>query len=435
MNSKSGLMAGKRGLIMGVANDRSIAWGIAKAVHDAGAEVAFTYQGEALQKRVKPLAESLGSSLVVPCDVTDDASLDATFDAVKKAWGTLDFVVHAIAFSDKEELKGQYVSTTRANFQQTMDISCYSFTAVAERARQLMPNGGSLLTLTYFGAERVMPHYNVMGVAKAALEAQRALSRRRSRQRADPRQRDLRRADQDARGVGHRRLPLHPAVERAQRAAAAATSRSRKSATPALYLLTDLARGVTGEMHHVDGGYHMVGMMAPMRAGELAKMLTDFRAQRLAMSHNSFGHLFRFTTWGESHGPAIGCVVDGTPPGIALAETDIQPWLDKRKPGQSRFVTQRREPDQVQILSGVFEGKTTGTPIALVIKNVDQRSQGLREIKDQFRPGHADYTYWANIRHPRLSRRRALLGARDRDARRRRRDRAQGAGAPAARAR
>ena len=171
MNSKSGLMAGKRGLIMGVANDRSIAWGIAKAVHDAGAEVAFTYQGEALLKRVKPLAESLGSSLVVPCEVTDDASLDATFDAVKKAWGTLDFVVHAIAFSDKEELKGLYVTTSRANFQQTMDISCYSFTAVAERARHLMPNGGSMLTLSYFGAERVMPHYNVMGVAKAALES------------------------------------------------------------------------------------------------------------------------------------------------------------------------------------------------------------------------------------------------------------------------
>ena len=219
MNSKSGLMAGKRGLIMGVANDRSIAWGIAKAVHDAGAEVAFTYQGEALLKRVKPLAESLGSSLVVPCEVTDDASLDATFDAVKKAWGTLDFVVHAIAFSDKEELKGQYVTTSRANFQQTMDISCYSFTAVAERARHLMPNGGSMLTLSYFGAERVMPHYNVMGVAKAALECSRALSRRRSRHRADPRQRDLRRADQDPGGLGHRRLPPHPALERAERAA------------------------------------------------------------------------------------------------------------------------------------------------------------------------------------------------------------------------
>ncbi|HSE72944.1 MAG TPA: SDR family oxidoreductase, partial [Dongiaceae bacterium] len=164
MNSKSGLMAGKRGLIMGVANDRSIAWGIAKAVHEAGAELAFTYQGEALQKRVKPLAESVGSSILAPCDVTDDASLDGTFATVKQAWGSLDFVVHAIAFSDKEELKGKYVTTSRANFRQTLDISCYSFTAVAERARHLMPNGGSLLTLSYVGAERVMPHYNVMGV-------------------------------------------------------------------------------------------------------------------------------------------------------------------------------------------------------------------------------------------------------------------------------
>ena len=147
MNSKSGLMAGKRGLIMGVANDRSIAWGIAKAAHEAGAELAFTYQGEALLKRVKPLAESLGSSLVVPCEVTDDASLDATFAAVKQAWGTLDFVVHAIAFSDKEELKGKYVTTSRANFQQTMDISCYSFTDIARRASELMTSGGSLLRI------------------------------------------------------------------------------------------------------------------------------------------------------------------------------------------------------------------------------------------------------------------------------------------------
>src|SRR3990170_6002937 len=153
MTNDMGLMAGKRGLIMGVANDRSIAWGIAKAVHEAGAELAFTYQGEALQKRVKPLAESVGSSLLAPCDVADDASLDATFEFVKKAWGGLDFVVHAIAFSDKEELKGKYVTTSRGNFQQTMDISCYSFTAVAERARHLMPNGGSMLTLSYFGAE------------------------------------------------------------------------------------------------------------------------------------------------------------------------------------------------------------------------------------------------------------------------------------------
>ncbi|MGE4014644.1 MAG: SDR family oxidoreductase, partial [Alphaproteobacteria bacterium] len=166
-----GLMDGKKGLIMGVANDRSIAWGIAKAVADQGAELAFTFQGEALERRVRPLAEQVGSKLVLPCDVTDAASMDATFAAVEKAWGRLDFAVHAIAFSDKEELKGKYVDTSRDNFIKSMVISCYSFTDVARRASKLMDKGGSLLTLTYFGAERVMPHYNVMGVAKAALEA------------------------------------------------------------------------------------------------------------------------------------------------------------------------------------------------------------------------------------------------------------------------
>ena len=165
------LMAGKRGLVMGVANDRSIAWGIAKAVAAHGATVAFTYQGEALEKRVRPLAESVGSNLVLPCDVTDAASMDALFGRLQKEWGRIDFVVHAIAFSDKEELKGLYVDTSRDNFLRTLDISCFSFTDVCRRARPLMTEGGSLLTLSYFGAERVMPHYNVMGVAKAALEA------------------------------------------------------------------------------------------------------------------------------------------------------------------------------------------------------------------------------------------------------------------------
>ena len=171
MGEHGGLMAGKRGLIMGVANERSIAWGIARAAAAHGAELAFTYQGEALGKRVAPLAQSIGVEFVVPCDVTDDASIDSVFAAIAERWGRMDFVVHAIAFSDKDELKGKYVNTSRKNFALTLDISCYSFTAVSQRAAKLMPDGGSLLTLTYYGAERVMPHYNVMGVAKAALEA------------------------------------------------------------------------------------------------------------------------------------------------------------------------------------------------------------------------------------------------------------------------
>ncbi|HBS21636.1 SDR family oxidoreductase, partial [Thalassospira sp.] len=167
----SGLMAGKRGLIMGVANDKSIAWGIARTVAAAGAEVAFTFQGEALEKRVRPLAESVGSDIVLPCDVTDAASIDAVFETLKEKWGKLDFVVHAIGFSDKNELRGRYVDTSPENFALSMNISVYSFTAVAQRAEKLMTDGGSLLTLSYYGAEKVMPHYNVMGVAKAALEA------------------------------------------------------------------------------------------------------------------------------------------------------------------------------------------------------------------------------------------------------------------------
>ena len=171
MKERTPLMAGKRGLIMGVANERSIAWGIARTVAAHGAGLAFTFQGEALEKRVRPLAESVGSSMVLPCDVTDGASVDSVFAEIGRQWGTLDFLVHAIAYSDKEELKGRYLETSRDNFLRTLDVSCYSFTAVCQRAVPLMPEGGSLLTLTYYGAERVMPHYNVMGVAKAALEA------------------------------------------------------------------------------------------------------------------------------------------------------------------------------------------------------------------------------------------------------------------------
>jgi enoyl-[acyl-carrier protein] reductase I len=171
MPEREGLMAGKRGLIMGVANDRSIAWGIARAAHAQGAELGFTFQGEALEKRVRPLAQSVGSDMVLPCDVASDEGIEQVFEEVDKRWGGLDFLVHAIAYSDKDELKGMYLNTSRDNFVRSLDISCYSFTAVSQRAVPLMRDGGSLLTLTYYGAERVMPHYNVMGVAKEALEA------------------------------------------------------------------------------------------------------------------------------------------------------------------------------------------------------------------------------------------------------------------------
>ncbi|HVJ33726.1 MAG TPA: enoyl-ACP reductase FabI [Terriglobia bacterium] len=275
MTEKSGLLAGKRGLIMGVANDRSIAWGIAKAAADAGAELAFTFQGEALQKRVLPLAQSVGAQHVLPCDVTDDASLDAAFASIKESWGTLDFVVHAIAFSDKDELKGLYVDTSRKNFALTMDISCYSFTAVCERARHLMPKGGSLLTLSYFGAERVMPHYNVMGVAKAALECSvRYLA-------ADLGEQDIRVnaisagpiKTLAASGIGDFRHILRWNE---------LNSPMKRNVTiedvggAGLYLVSDLSRGVTGELHHVDSGYNVVGMMRTDAAGDLAEMLKNF---------------------------------------------------------------------------------------------------------------------------------------------------------------
>ncbi|HVI90807.1 MAG TPA: enoyl-ACP reductase FabI [Dongiaceae bacterium] len=275
MTEKSGLLAGKRGLIMGVANDRSIAWGIAKAAADAGAELAFTFQGEALQKRVMPLAQSVGAKHVLPCDVTDDASLDTAFASIKESWGSLDFVVHAIAFSDKDELKGLYVDTSRKNFALTMDISCYSFTAVCERARHLMPKGGSLLTLSYFGAERVMPHYNVMGVAKAALECSvRYLA-------ADLGEQDIRVnaisagpiKTLAASGIGDFRHILRWNE---------LNSPLKRNVTiedvggAGLYLISDLARGVTGELHHVDSGYNVVGMMRTDAAGDLAEMLKNF---------------------------------------------------------------------------------------------------------------------------------------------------------------
>jgi len=255
------LMANKRGLIMGVANDRSIAWAIAKAVAAQGAEIAFTYQGEALEKRVRPLADSIGSSILLPCDVTAPGSVASVFAALEEKWGKLDFVVHAIAFSDKEELKGGYVDTSRENFLKTMDISCYSFTEVAREAARLMTDGGSMVTLTYYGAERVMPHYNVMGVAKAALEASvRYLA-------VDLGGRNIRVNAMSAgpmktlaaSGIGDFRYILkwnqyNSPLKR--------NTTMEDVGGAGLYLLSDLSSGVTGETHHVDSGYHVVGMKA-----------------------------------------------------------------------------------------------------------------------------------------------------------------------------
>ena len=255
----SGLMQGKRGLIMGVANQNSIAWGIAQMLVKHGAELAFTYQGEALGKRVKPLAESVGSSLVIPCDVEDIASVDATFETLKKEWGTLDFVVHAIGFSDKNELKGRYADTTRDNFSRTMVISCFSFTEIAKRAAEMMPNGGSLLTLTYGGSTRVSPNYNVMGVAKAALEASvRYLA-------ADFGREGVR---VNAISAGPVRTLAGAGITDARFTFAYQTKHSplgrpitlEELGGSALYLLSELSGGVTGEIHYVDSGYNVMKM-------------------------------------------------------------------------------------------------------------------------------------------------------------------------------
>jgi len=272
MPEREGLMAGKRGLIMGVANDRSIAWGIARAAHSQGAELGFTFQGGALGKRVRPLAQSLGSDMVLPCDVASDEGIEEVFEEVDKRWGELDFLVHAIAYADKDELKGLYLNTSRDNFVRSLDISCYSFTAASQRAVPLMRNGGSLLTLTYYGAERVMPHYNVMGVAKAALEAS-------VRYLASDLGKDRIRVNAisagpiktlAASGIGDFRYilkwneynsPLKRNVSLDQVGGAA------------VYLLSDLATGVTGEVHHVDSGYHVVGMMAVDAAPQISQLL------------------------------------------------------------------------------------------------------------------------------------------------------------------
>lgn len=253
------LLAGRRGLIMGVANDHSIAWGIAKAAAAHGAELAFTYQGDAFGRRVKPLAEKLGSDLLIPCDVMDEASLDTLFDTLKEKWGTIDFIVHAVAYSDKNELKGQYLDTTRENFRQTMEISCFSFTDIARRASEIMPDGGSMITLTYAGAERVMPNYNVMGVAKAALEASvRYLS-------VDLGRKNIR---VNAISAGPMRTLAGSAIGSARYVFKWNKAHSPLKETielddvggSALYLLSDLSKRVTGEVHHVDSGFNVVGM-------------------------------------------------------------------------------------------------------------------------------------------------------------------------------
>jgi enoyl-[acyl-carrier protein] reductase I len=262
MPEAAGLLRAKRGLILGVANNRSIAWGIAKACHTHGAELAFTFQGEALRKRVEPLAQEVGALVLGHCDVTEPATMDAAFAAVAADWGALDFLVHAVAFSDKDELSGRYVDTTTENFTKTLQVSCYSFTAVAQRAEKLMKSGGSLLTLTYYGAEKWMPHYNVMGVAKAALEASvRYLA-------ADLGEKNIRVnaissgpiKTLAASGIGDFRYILKWNEHNAP---------LRRSVTieevgdTAVYFLSDLSRGVTGEIHHVDAGYHIVGMKHP----------------------------------------------------------------------------------------------------------------------------------------------------------------------------
>ncbi len=261
MADPSGLLAGKRGLIMGLANNRSIAWGIAKACADAGAEIALTYQGDALKKRVIPLAEQIGGFVVGHCDVGDAATMDEVFKTLEDKWGAIDFLVHAIGYSDKDELTGRYVETSADNFRQTMDISVYSFTALAQRAEKLMPEGGSLLTMTYYGAEKVMPHYNVMGVAKAALEAS---------------------VKYLAVDLGPKNIRVNAVSAGPIKTLAASgigdfryilkwneyNSPMRRTVTidevgqSALYLLSDMSRGVTGEVHHVDSGYHTVGMKA-----------------------------------------------------------------------------------------------------------------------------------------------------------------------------
>ena len=278
MAEEQGLMQGKRGLIMGVANNRSIAWGIAKAAHAAGARLGFTYQNDALLKRIRPLAEQVDAEILEPCDVSDDDSIQAVFDKVQETWGEIDFIVHAIAYADREELTDTYVRTSRDGFLRSLEISCYSFTAVAQRAVPLMSEGGSLLTLTYYGAERVMPHYNVMGVAKAALES------------------SVRYLAADLGDAGIRVNAISAGPIRTLAASGIGDFRYilkwnelnsplRQNVTidqvgkAGLYLLSDMSSAVTGEVHHVDSGYHTVGMMAVDNAPQLADLLESLRRE------------------------------------------------------------------------------------------------------------------------------------------------------------
>jgi enoyl-[acyl-carrier protein] reductase I len=260
--ARPGILTGKRGLIMGVANNRSIAWGIARAAHQHGAALALTYQGDALKKRVEPLARELDAAVVGHCDVTEAATMDAVFAEVGRLWGGLDFLVHAIAFSDKDELTGRYVDTSEGNFTKSLLVSCYSFTAVAQRAEKLMANGGSLLTLTYYGAEKWMPHYNVMGIAKAALEASvRYLA-------ADLGPKNIRVnaisagpiKTLAASGIGDFRYILR---WNEYNSPLRRTVTTDEVGDTAAYLASDMARGMTGEILHVDAGYHVVGMKNP----------------------------------------------------------------------------------------------------------------------------------------------------------------------------
>jgi len=269
------IMKGKRGLIMGVANDRSISWGIAKKIASEGAEIAFTYQVEALKKRVEPLAKSLGSSILIPCDVTDSLSMENTFEIIKKEWGDIDFLVHGIGFSNKDELRGKYYNTSSENFNQTMHVSCYSFTEACRLAEPIMNEGGSILTLTYFGSEQVMPHYNVMGVAKAALEASvRYLA-------VDMGEKNIRVnaisagpiKTLAATGIGDFRFilkwnELNAPLKR--------NVSQDDVGNSALYLLSDLGSAVTGEILHVDCGYHTVGMVAVDEAIKVSELLSEF---------------------------------------------------------------------------------------------------------------------------------------------------------------
>ncbi len=269
------LLKSKKGLIMGVANERSIAWGIAKTISNNGGEMAFTYQGDALKKRVEPLANSVNSDLVIPCDVTDPNSMKNTFEIIKDKWGKIDFLVHAIGFSNKDELRGKYVETSLENFNQTMLVSCYSFTEACRLAEPLMHNGGSIITLTYYGSEQVMPHYNVMGVAKAALESSvRYLA-------VDLGEKNIRVnaisagpiKTLAASGIGDFRFilkwnELNSPLKR--------NINQDDIGNASLYLLSDLGSAVTGEIQHVDCGYHTVGMVAVDEAGKVSELLNDF---------------------------------------------------------------------------------------------------------------------------------------------------------------